>query len=105
MPFIAWWPGRIPTGTQNAAPTITLDVMPTLLSLAGVALPKDRALDGVDLSRLLLDGEPPAARPLFWASLSNNGARNEAMRDGHWKLVVNHLKASPGSAATQSDGW
>lgn len=40
VPFIACWPGRIRSGTQNAAPTITLDVMPTLLSLAGVASPR-----------------------------------------------------------------
>ncbi len=97
VPFVAWWPGHIRPGTQNAAPTITLDVMPTLLALAGVASSTDRSLDGVDLSPLLLEEKPPATRPLYWASLSNSGARNEAMRDGDWKLVVNHPKATPGS--------
>ncbi len=97
VPFIAWWPGRIRAGTVSPVPAITLDVMPTLLSLANVAPAKDGPLDGVDMSPLLLEGKPPEQRSLFWASLSNNGARNEAMRHGPWKLVVNHPKAKPGS--------
>lgn len=97
VPFIAWWPGRIAPGTESDAPAITLDIMPTLLSLSGAKMPVDRTLDGVDLSALLLRGQPPAARPLFWASLSNQGARSEAMRDGDWKLVVKHPQAAAGS--------
>ena len=97
VPFIAWWPGRITPGASSAAPAITLDVMPTLLALAGVSPSTERPLDGVDLSNLLLKGEAPPARPLYWASLGNNGSRSEAMRDGPWKLVVNHPKAKPGS--------
>jgi arylsulfatase A-like enzyme len=33
--------------------------------------------------------------------LGNNGARQEAMRDGPWKLVVNHPNAKPGSFANE----
>ena len=97
VPFIAWWPGRITPGASNDTPTITLDVMPTLLALAGVTPSAERPVDGVDLSNLLLQGEAPSPRPLYWASLGNSGSRNEAMRDGPWKLVVNHPKAKPGS--------
>lgn len=97
VPFIAWWPGRIPAGQTSDVPAISLDVMPTLLALAGIDLPKQPPLDGVDLSPLLLEGQPLPSRPLFWASLSNAGARSEAMRDGPWKLVVQHPKARPGS--------
>jgi arylsulfatase A len=97
VPCIAWWPGKIQAGSVSNAPTITLDVMPTLLSLAGLQPPADRPLDGVDLSTLLLHGKAPPERPLFWASLSNGGDRAEAMRDGPWKLVVNHPKARKGS--------
>jgi uncharacterized sulfatase len=74
-----------------------LDIMPTLLTLAGLEPPTDRPLDGVDISGLLLDGKVPRPRPLFWAYLGNNGSRSEAMRDGPWKLVVNHPKAREGS--------
>jgi arylsulfatase A len=102
VPLIAWWPGRIAAGTESDAPTITLDIMPTLLSLAKIAPSQDRPLDGVDLSPLLLRGEAPRTRPLFWASLSNSGSRSEAMREGPWKLVVQHPQAKPGTFENQA---
>ena len=97
VPFIAWWPGRIVAGTECAMPGITLDVMPTLLSLAEVEASEARPLDGVDLSPVLLGKGVIDPRPLYWASLGNNGSRAESMREGPWKLVVNHPKAKPGS--------
>ncbi|MEX2577794.1 MAG: sulfatase-like hydrolase/transferase [Verrucomicrobiales bacterium] len=96
VPAIAWWPGKIEAGSESDAALISLDVMPTLLALANAPDP-ERPLDGVDISPLLLNGEPPAARPLFWASLNNGGARSEAMREEDWKLVVTHPKAAPGT--------
>ncbi len=96
VPAIAWWPGRIEPGTVSDQPMISIDVMPTLLSLAGADAPK-RPLDGVDISPVLLSRKPLKPRPLFWASLSNNGRRSEAMRDGPWKLVVHHPKAPAGT--------
>ncbi len=97
VPFIAWWPGKIEAGSECDAPAITLDIMPTLLSLAGLEHPAGRPLDGVDLSQVLLKQQPLPERPLYWASLGNGGNRAEAMRDGPWKLVVQHPQASKGS--------
>ena len=97
VPFIAWWPGKIQAGSESNTPGITLDIMPTLLSLAGVKSPMERPLDGVDLSSLLLDRQALPERPLYWASLGNSGKRAEAMRDGPWKLVVKHPEAPEGS--------
>lgn len=97
VPFVAWWPGKIEAGSKSAVPGMTIDVMPTLLSLAGVKLPSERPVDGVDLSPLLLAKGAIPERPLFWASLSNQGNRSEALREGPWKLVVQHPKATPGT--------
>lgn len=97
VPFIAWWPGRIKPGSESAVPAITLDVMPTLLAAAGAKPTSTRPLDGVDLTPALLDGKPLRERPLFWANLSNDGVRSEAMREGPWKLVVQHPGAAPGT--------
>lgn len=36
-------------------------------------------------------------RPLYWASLSNGGARSEAIRQDEWKLVIQHPQATPGT--------
>ncbi|MEL7338337.1 MAG: sulfatase-like hydrolase/transferase, partial [Planctomycetota bacterium] len=97
VPFIAWWPGKIKAGSVSDVPAITLDIMPTLLSLAALKPSASRPLDGVDLSPVLLKQQPLPKRPLYWASLSNSGVRSEAMRDGPWKLVVNHPRARKGS--------
>lgn len=97
VPFIAWWPGRIKPGTESSVPAITLDVMPTLLTLAGARPAAERPLDGVDLAPVLFEGKRLRERPLYWADLSNGGVRSEAMRDGRWKLVVQHPGAAPGT--------
>lgn len=96
VPAIAWWPGKIDANSVSDQPLISIDVMPTLIKLAGLPLP-DRKLDGVDLSSVLLRSEELPSRPLYWASLSNSGNRSEAMRDGVWKLVVQHPEAAPGT--------
>ncbi len=96
VPAIAWWPGKIRPGSVSAVPLISIDVMPTLLGLAGAKMP-ERPLDGMDFSGVVLRGESLSERSLFWASLGNNGARAEAMREGPWKLVVQHPRARPGT--------
>jgi arylsulfatase A-like enzyme len=79
VPAIAWWPGRIEAGAKTNELCTTLDVMPTMLDLAGVDTPGDRPLDGVSLRGLMLDHEPLGDRQIFW-----NGV---AMREGSWKLI------------------
>lgn len=96
VPAIAWWPGHIKPGNVSDEPMISLDVMPTLLKLAGAPTPT-RSLDGVDFSPVFLRNARMPKRPLFWASLSNKGNRAEAFREGEWKLVVKHPGAKPGT--------
>ncbi len=79
-PAIARWPGRIKPGTVCAELCITLDVMPTMLALAGASVPEGHKLDGVNLADVLRDAQSLGNRQLFW-----NG---RAMRDGPWKLIV-----------------
>jgi arylsulfatase A len=96
VPAIIWWPGKVKPGTESTEALISTDIMPTLLALAGVES-KDRALDGQNFSGVFLRGESIKPRPLFWASLSNRGQRSEAIREGNWKLVVQHRKSRPGT--------
>lgn len=102
VPAIAWWPGKIKPDTQTDELGITLDVMPTLLSITGIQKPVDRPLDGIDLSPVLFEQKRLPRRPLFWASLSNSGNRSEAMRDGPWKLVAQHPGAKEGTFENQT---
>ncbi|MEM7317258.1 MAG: sulfatase/phosphatase domain-containing protein, partial [Planctomycetota bacterium] len=95
VPAIVWWPGRIKAGALSNEPLISIDVMPTLLDLAGASC--DVKLDGVSFSDVILSGKSLPKRPLYWASLSNGGHRSEAVRQDAWKLVVLHPQAAPGT--------
>jgi arylsulfatase A len=48
VPFIAEWPGQLPTGVATSEPMMTIDLFPTLLNLAGAEnfIPTDRTIDG-----------------------------------------------------------
>ena len=72
------------------------------MSVAGIAPPKNRPLDGIALSPVLFERKPLPPRPLYWANLNNNGSRSEALRRGTWKLVVQHPGARPGTFANET---
>jgi arylsulfatase A-like enzyme len=86
VPFLARWPGRIEAGTRSDVPATLVDLLPTLLALAGVPLPADRVTDGVDLAPLLLRGEAPAPRPILYYA----GGTLWALREGPFKAHRRH---------------
>ncbi|XP_050764299.1 arylsulfatase G [Gymnogyps californianus] len=53
VPALAYWPGRIPAKRTSRALLSTLDIFPTLVALAGAALPPNRRFDGLDVSPVL----------------------------------------------------
>ncbi|XDV29893.1 hypothetical protein PO909_032924 [Leuciscus waleckii] len=53
VPGIFHWPGHLTAGRQVNEPTSLMDVFPTVVKLAGGALPEKRILDGHDLMPLL----------------------------------------------------
>jgi len=84
-PTIAWWPGRIAARTVCDAAMSEMDVLPTLVKLAGGELPTDRRIDGKDIWPLL-SGQTTASPhdALFYF----NGLKLEAVRSGPWKLAI-----------------
>ncbi len=68
VPGLARWPSHIKPGTTCDVPVIGSDLFPTALALAGVPVPDDRPLDGVDLTPVLTTGATQLERPrtLFW---------------------------------------
>lgn len=94
-PWVFWWPGKIPPGI-NSEPIVSHDLFPTLLAQAGVATPAGHAVNGEDLSPLLLGGEFKRKEPLVfhyphWSP--QGGSPYSAVRSGDWKLIYNY----PGS--------
>lgn len=87
-----YWPGTIPAATVVSRPASTMDVLPTVFALAGQPLPKDRTLDGRDISPYLnpekFRGEVPGFEFVYTGEGDN---RVCAVRKGPWKL---HLSIS-----------
>jgi arylsulfatase A-like enzyme len=84
VPFYMRWPAALPAGARYASPVAHIDIFATAAGAAGAAIPKDRPIDGVNLTPFL-KGEA-AGRPhdvLFWRS---GGYR--MVRAGDWKLQV-----------------
>jgi uncharacterized sulfatase len=94
VPLIARWPGKIPAGHVSAAPAILPDLFATVLKAAGVALPKDRPIDGQDLWPLLTTNAPGPHDALF----SMAGPRLMTVRSGKWKLHVHPPGGRPPAA-------
>jgi arylsulfatase A-like enzyme len=82
VPCIVRWPGGIPAGAVRSEPVSALDVLPTLLDLAGIDAPRRVRLDGRSIAALLAGGSAPPREPFFYFQ----GAFLEAVRDGKWKL-------------------
>lgn len=68
--------------------------MPTMLAPAGADVPEGHELDGVNLLPVLLKRQSLGPRKLFWSY-----GRQQAMRDGPWKLVISQPKGEPPSNA------
>ncbi len=85
VPTIAWWPGKIKAGTSCDDITSNMDILPTLVSLAGGKLPTDRKIDGVNLWPQL-SGVPNAKAPRTYFDYYLNDDL-AAIREGEWKLI------------------
>jgi uncharacterized sulfatase len=84
VPYVAKWPGRIPAGTQYAAPVSNIDILPTVAAAAGASLPTDRVIDGVNLLPFLAPGgKAQPARSLYWRD-----GPYRTVQDQGWKLIV-----------------
>jgi arylsulfatase A-like enzyme len=81
VPCIVWQPETVPAGVNCDMQTSTLDLFPTLAALAGVALPGDRVIDGVDI-RSIFRGQFATAPQRDWFVY-----RGQAIRIGDWKYV------------------
>lgn len=90
VPGLARWPGKIKPGTTSDVPVIGSDMFPTMLGIAGVEVPKDRTLDGVN-ALAALDGSTTKLerpQPLFWRLHMAPNAKI-AMRVDDWKILAN----------------
>ena len=81
-----WWLDTIPAGTDSAEIVTTLDFLPTFASLAWPELPKDRILDGKNITALLKagsDGKSEYEKFFYWSKMNIT-----PLHMGKWKLRI-----------------
>ena len=83
VPAMIRWPGKITTGKVSDEMVSTMDIFPTIATIAGATLPSDRIIDGYDLMPLLSGETAKSPRDSF---AYYNGVTLEAVRIGPWKL-------------------
>ena len=80
VPAIAWYPSTIKSGKVNDNTVLSMDVLPTLLSIANIST--EHKFDGVDFSQSLFEIEKLKTRTTFWRY------RNQLVaREGDWKYI------------------
>jgi arylsulfatase A-like enzyme len=89
-PALARWPGRIPPGSIVSAPVGAVDLLPTVLELAGAA-PR-QGLEGRSMIPALTGGKP--LREVAFAEVQMGTQRDvevgdhwQMVREGYWKYV------------------
>ena len=89
VPAILRWPGVIAPGGVCATPSISYDLYPTFLELAGLTPPADAGLDGLSLGPLLKNPTAALARDrLHWhLPHYHHSTPASALRQGDWKLI------------------
>jgi uncharacterized sulfatase len=86
VPFILRYPKKFKTAFKSDVPAMGIDLLPTLVSEAGVSIPKDRKIDGLNLFELMADSSSSSqaySRPLFFF----HDYAFEAVRVGKWKYL------------------
>ena len=84
VPMLLRWPGVIPNGLVSDACLNTPDLMPTLLSLAGVSIPE--TVEGMDLSHCVCGKPGPEPEAAFLQGMGpsvdwDDGFEWRALRD------------------------
>ncbi len=82
MPALLSWPGHIPGGQVIGEIGAAMDVFPTFLKLAGVAV-DTYDVDGCDLWEMVTEQAVSPHAEIFWEM-----EEQTAVRRGPWKLVL-----------------
>jgi arylsulfatase A-like enzyme len=83
-PYFIRWPGKVPAGVEFERPVTHFDIFATAAGVAGVQMPADRVMDGVNLIPFLAgEKSGPPHDLLFWRS-----GQYKVVRSGDWKYQV-----------------
>ncbi len=90
VPFIVHWKNHISSGISDQLIS-SIDLLPSIAKIVGEELPKERTIDGVDQSELILGRSKQSHRDTFFYYMCNT---LEAVRYENWKLFVSRNRHS-----------
>jgi arylsulfatase A-like enzyme len=82
VPFVAWWPGKLPAGKVTDEFLTALELLPTISAATGAAAPEGVKLDGFDMLPVLRGEKGSPREAMFWQRRSDKAARF-----GNWKWI------------------
>jgi arylsulfatase A-like enzyme len=91
VPAIFRWPARLPAGKVSGQVGIAQDVTASILAATGTAVPPAARPEGINLLPMLEGRSPLVERTLFFR-FGTGAARQLAVRQGSWKLLVDGAK-------------
>ncbi|QTD38396.1 sulfatase [Polaribacter batillariae] len=86
VPGIISWPAQIKGNRNEQMPVSTLDILPTIFHITGVALPKDRTIDGRNICYKLMPNKYENQSETFTFFYNYADNLPSAIRKGPWKL-------------------
>jgi arylsulfatase A len=87
VPAIMVWPGKTKPGSESDEPVVGSDWFVTLGNAAGAELPKDRPLDGADISPIFAGKSIGRKTPMYWRYHGAPGPMKMSIREGDWYLL------------------
>jgi arylsulfatase A len=97
VPTVAIWKGKIEPGSVYDDPVTLMDILPTFANLAGIDLPGDRPVDGLDITPILMGEKTSGYREFMYFYKE----RYKGYRAGDWKIKLAHpgFRGVPGRIA------
>ncbi|MHC4129351.1 MAG: arylsulfatase [Planctomycetota bacterium] len=86
VPFVLRWPGKVEAGRSSDEIVHAMDLFPTLANIAGGTTPRDRVIDGRDITEFFLGRSEDSGREGFIVYMGN---QIFGVKWRNWKL---HLK-------------
>jgi arylsulfatase A len=85
VPFIAWWPGKVPAGTVSNQLLSSVDLMATAAAIVGRELSEEERRDSINMLPVLT-GNPEKALRTELVACPNSSA-HLSLRKGKWMYI------------------